>query len=253
MNIYQIQQELISIFDEIEENGGEITPELLEKLVVQQGNFKEKIENYTKAIKLYEADLEAIKVEQKRLKDLADRKQKTINSLTNVIISAVENFGDSKKSGAKFVDFGTGSVSIRQNKSVEVDDTVLDNIKQHIAITMASMRENNQLDVIDRLNSENLIHAIETDYEDSETNIHGINITEDDLIHTNVKLTIKVPTKELLDGKAYPIIRELAKHNSYYDVETSVAKSEIKKELEENGACAPNLAHIVINKSISIK
>ena len=36
MNIWQIQQDLLDIFNELEDNGGELTPELEEKLAVTQ-------------------------------------------------------------------------------------------------------------------------------------------------------------------------------------------------------------------------
>lgn len=64
MNIYQIKQELISIFDELEENGGELTPELEEQLEISQEAFRDKIESYTNVIKLLECDIQGIKLEQ---------------------------------------------------------------------------------------------------------------------------------------------------------------------------------------------
>ena len=35
-NIYQIKQDLLSIFDELVENGGELTPELEEQLNIRK-------------------------------------------------------------------------------------------------------------------------------------------------------------------------------------------------------------------------
>ena len=45
MNIWQIQQDLLDIFNELEDNGGELTPELEEKLAVTQEDFKNKIKS----------------------------------------------------------------------------------------------------------------------------------------------------------------------------------------------------------------
>ena len=42
MNIWQIQQELLDIFNELEENGGELTSELEDKLNITQSEFKNK-------------------------------------------------------------------------------------------------------------------------------------------------------------------------------------------------------------------
>ena len=44
-NIYQISQELLNIFDIIEENEGELTPELEEQLAITRESFNEKIKN----------------------------------------------------------------------------------------------------------------------------------------------------------------------------------------------------------------
>ena len=46
-SIYNIQQDLLDIFDQIETNEGEITPELEEQLHISQDEFKDKIRSYT--------------------------------------------------------------------------------------------------------------------------------------------------------------------------------------------------------------
>ena len=40
MNIFEISKELESVFDELEENGGELTEELEEKLSISQNEFR---------------------------------------------------------------------------------------------------------------------------------------------------------------------------------------------------------------------
>ena len=254
MNIFEIKQELQTIFDELEENGGELTPELAEQLLIKQEEFKDKVEAYTNAIKLLEGDVALIKNEQKRLKELVDRKQKTIDKLKDIILLAVDQFGEVNRNNVKFLDYGTGQVSIRRSKAVDVDSHVLETIGTCIVSTMDNERTNNQLDVIDHLDVTNLINSIALDYQDENNNlIVGSTVTEDDLNHTQIKLTAKVPMSKLLNGESYPVLREIVKHSPTYDIEATVVKSEIKKELEENGACAPNLARLVTNKSIQIK
>ena len=46
MNIFQIEQELKELFDTLEENGGELTPELEEALAISQTDFVNKIKSY---------------------------------------------------------------------------------------------------------------------------------------------------------------------------------------------------------------
>lgn len=48
-SIYNITTELEDIFLELEENGGELTPELEERLTITQDNLKSKLDSYRKA------------------------------------------------------------------------------------------------------------------------------------------------------------------------------------------------------------
>lgn len=258
MNIYHIEQELLDIFEELEENGGELTPELETRLSIAQEDFKDKIESYTHVIAKYNADINFIKAEQKRLKDLSDRKKKVVERLTKVMIEAIDKFGDSKKnSQSKFVDFGTGVVSIRNSKAVELDSALLFKLNEAINDSITDCIITNQLDVIDRFDPNKIIALMKQDNfvnepSDSFDVSPAIEASEDDLNYTDVELTVKVPLKEIFDGKSYPVIREVAKHAGY-KCSVSASKSFLKTELEKNGACAPNLARIVTNKSISIK
>ena len=45
----------------------------------------------------------------------------------------------------------------------------------------------------------------------------------------------------------------MARFTKDFDVAPAISKSELKKKLEANGACAPNIAKLKTNKSISIK
>ena len=73
-NIYNIQQDLLAIFDELEENGGELTPELEEQLNISQEEFRDKIKSYSNVIKMLENDIYNIKEEKARLSDLQKSK-----------------------------------------------------------------------------------------------------------------------------------------------------------------------------------
>lgn len=66
-NLYSIEQELLNIFNELEDNGGELTPELEEKLKITEKDGRIKLENYCKFIKSIDADANACKEEYQRL------------------------------------------------------------------------------------------------------------------------------------------------------------------------------------------
>ena len=121
-NIYNIEKDLLSILDELEDNEGELTPELEEKLIIKQDEFKAKIKSYSNIIKMLECDIKAIKEEKDRLNNLQKSKEKTIERLKKIMIDAIEMFGNSTKTGGKYIDYGTGKVSMRNTHAVEVEE-----------------------------------------------------------------------------------------------------------------------------------
>lgn len=253
-NLYFIEQELLDIFDTLEENGGELTPELEERLSIAQEDFKDKIENYTHVISKYNADINFIKAEQKRLKELADAKAKVVERLSKIMIEAIDKFGDEKpKSKTKFVDFGTGVVSVRNSKAVQLNEETLGNVDAALDDLIKDLHLTNSLDVVDKLSEDDLLKlSCIPEFEDDGTAFPLQTITPNDLDYMDIEFTTKVPLRDLLNGKSYPIIRELAR-NSIVKHKTSASKSVLKPQLEQNGSCAPNLARLVINKSITIK
>ena len=93
-SIYNIQQNLLDIFNQIEENCGEITPELEEQLNMSKDEFEDKIKSYTCVIHQLESDLCAIKEEKDRLDSIKKSKEKTIESLKRIMVEAIQLFGN---------------------------------------------------------------------------------------------------------------------------------------------------------------
>lgn len=254
MNLYFIEQELLDIFDTLEENGGELTPEIEERLSIAQEDFKDKIENYTHVISKYNADINFIKAEQKRLKELADAKAKVVERLSKIMIEAIDKFGDEKpKSKAKFVDFGTGIVGVRNSKAVQLNEDVLNRVDIALDDMLKDLHLTNSLDVVDKISKDDIIAlSAEPEFEDDGNGTLIPKVSESDLEYMDVEVSAKIPLKKILSGEAYPAIRELMRNNNIKH-KTSASKSFLKGELEQNGSCAPHLARLVTNKSITIK
>lgn len=252
MNIYQIEQDLLEIFDELEENGGEITPELEEKLAIKQDEFKDKIENYVNFIKKLQNDIVGIKAEEARLKALKDKKNNTIDKLIKVVISAINNFGDTKKSGVKYLDFSTGEVSVRRTPIVTVDDTLVKVVSSKVQDIITHTKEINHLDVYDRIRLNDISDSISKDnFQDTMSEVKVV--STDDLSHINIDLELTVPLKDIASGEGYKVIREIAKYTDDYKLGASVSKTTLKKDLQENGACAPHLAKLDTSETLTIK
>lgn len=74
-SIFDIDRELYSLYNEIEEAGGEITPEMEEKLEINGQEMTNKVKNITNFINNLNADILAIKSETDRLAKLKSLKR----------------------------------------------------------------------------------------------------------------------------------------------------------------------------------
>lgn len=251
-SIFNIQQDLYSIFDSIEENEGEITPELEKALTIKREEFSTKIQGYVAFIKQLELDNKGIKEEIARLKDLQKSKEKTIDNLKKIMAMAIDAFGDTNKSGTKFLDYGTGKVSIRKSDSIEVDE---EGTKQFVNrffryfnwlhfTNTANQQELDVKDVIDFCNKNK---------QDDEEDIVETNYTDDDLTNLQANLDFKVNLKDLITNpNGLKLINSLLDYKVLATIKPSVDKTEVKKEVKSNGEI-PTFAKYVIKDNVIIK
>lgn len=254
MNIWAIKQNLLSIFEEIEDNGGELTPDLEKELTITQEVFANKVKDYTCVIKSLTSDLDDIKLEQKRLKELYENKEKTIAKLKEIIIDAIEQFGDTNKSGVKYVDYGTGKVSVRKSTAVEVDDDCVKSIGVAITELFDNIRFDNMLDVYDKVDIDDVIQIISEDVEKSDGEcIPGYTVSKEELDKVNLDVTLQIPASKITDAAGYQVIKEILKLTKLVKMSSSVSKSLIKNDLVNDGSCLPHIAKLKTNKNITIK
>lgn len=251
-SIFNIQQDLYSIFDSIEENEGEITPELEKALTIKREEFSIKIQGYVAFIKQLELDNKGIKEEIARLKDLQKSKEKTIDNLKKIMAIAIDAFGDTNKSGTKFLDYGTGKVSIRKSDSIEVDE---EGTKQFVNrffryfnwLHFTNTADQQELDVKD------VIDFCNKNKQDDEEDIVETNYTDDDLTNLQANLDFKVNLKDLITNpNGLKLINSLLDYKVLATIKPSVDKTEVKKEVKSNGEI-PTFAKYVIKDNVIIK
>ena len=231
-NIFQISQDLLAVFQELEDNGGELTDELEAKLTVSQADFKTKIKSYTDVIKYTEGDIKLIDEEISRLKELKESKKKAIARLEKIVIWAIGMFGEANKSGNKFVDFGTGKVSVRNTEKVEVDDEFAEDAVNKFMEQIREIAFTGELD-----NNE----------------IEDLVTLPDDVINgVTAKISVDVPLKEFY-GSAGNILRALYDSKKVFKYAPSINKTELKTALKDNPEAYPMLAHLVPNQTLTIK
>ena len=249
-NIFNIKQELLAIFDELEENEGELTPELEEQLNIKQEEFRDKIKSYSNVVKMLENDIVDIKAEKARLNDLQKSKEKTIERLKKIMIDAVELFGDTTKSGSKYLDFGTGKVSIRNTQVVEVEEDVTDRFVNRALSCLRWYQQNNQLDTI---TTADVLDYCNSKSPDEETNGDEITIlSKEDIAQIKANIDLDISVNDLLTTESGMKLAKALAEYSVFTCKAKVSKTDIKANAKENHTM-PVFAKLVDNQTLTIK
>lgn len=261
MNIFQIEQELKELFDTLEENDGELTPELEEALAISQADFVNKIKSYSNVIKQLDADLSAIKDEKDRLKAIEDSKKRTKERLSNIMCSAISMFGDTTRSGGKFVDYGTGRASVRNSVVCEVNDEVANQCVHAIWDKVKFGIESGNPDSLSFYKA-NDIQELVNDYNErinfnrTKDGLPPIDtaavIDVDDLEYIDLEFDVKFNAADAFnDVNKANLLKELVKCG-IVELKPKVDKTRIKNYIKETGAIF-NVARLTENQSLSIK
>jgi hypothetical protein len=105
MNIFNLSTEYLQLMSEIEELDGELTPELEERLSINQDNVRMKLKAYRYIKLMLDGDINVIDNEIERLSALKKSKNNTIDRIKETMLNAVLIFGDDGKSGNKKMDY----------------------------------------------------------------------------------------------------------------------------------------------------
>lgn len=94
MNLYELTTEMRQLQAALEDNLGELTPELEEQLAINQNNFESKFDGYCKVIASLSADEEAISAEISRLQQRKSTVTLNIARLKRVLCDALTLYGE---------------------------------------------------------------------------------------------------------------------------------------------------------------
>lgn len=256
MNIWEIQQGLLSVFEELEENGGELTPELEEKLSITQDSFKSKCESYVNVIKAAKADIAAIDQETKRLAELKKSKNTLIDRLSKIMIEAINMFGDTSKSGSRFIDYGTGKLSIRSSQKVELDDNKLECMANEYAKCVsfermlgdASNRHNITFDEMIQRCKEHKHTNTDVVYDDP------YDITRNDIEYATFNISINVCMEDMICSDGYHAIKKICEEfGTDPIIIPNINKTQLKTYLNTNPDEDITFGKLTDNKTLTIK
>lgn len=116
MTIYEIKEELAALIDELQNNGGELTPELESALAVNETEMVDKLDSYCRVKTNLEAEVAAYSAEIDRLQSKMNVAQHSIDRIAEVIKSTMQLYERPKLETPLF------KLSLRTNKSVNVID-----------------------------------------------------------------------------------------------------------------------------------
>lgn len=134
MNLYQLTAEQARIEAMLEENGGEVTPEIEEALTLTAEQLPKKVDGYGVLIRQFAAAEAACDAEIKRLQGLKKTAQNAQKGMKDRILYAMQTFGYDKLAGE------TTKFSTRSSKAVELDeDVLLSRYREKIADFVASL------------------------------------------------------------------------------------------------------------------
>ncbi len=116
-NLFNIDAELYEVYSEIENNGGEMSPELEAALEITEAERMTKGEGYVYVIKQLKSQADLLKAEAKRLMEIAKQYENSADKLADRLLQSVISHGQIKTA---FV-----TISTRKSKSVSITDESL--------------------------------------------------------------------------------------------------------------------------------
>ena len=125
-SLWQLTQDELSFISLMEENGGEVTDEIMEDLAIRRENFSAKAEAYSKFILKLESEADQAAAEIKRIQALKKAKENTAQRLRDTLLAALMVFTEEDSKGIRRYETPLAKLSTRRSQSVEVlDESIL--------------------------------------------------------------------------------------------------------------------------------
>lgn len=251
-SLYQIQEDILRIFNDVEAAEGEITNELYDALVIKQEELKTKLDAYVKAIKSWEVDEKALKDEKKRFNDRQNVFKNRIERLKAAALEAVLNFGEQGKSNM-FIELPTCRLFSRASQSIEVDEhrvrIFMEELERYVRelVTADILYSGKDVDL------QGILDVINANVKAT----HGDSIepfTLNDLIAIKINISQTASVYDLF--KSGLALNLYGKEPLYTKMEEVTAKEDWKTIIDSSkmtGTEPPTMAKVVVNQSLQIK
>ena len=252
-SLYQISEDILRIFNEVELNGGEITDDQYNALAIKQEELKTKLDAYVKAIKSWEVDEKALKEEKQKLNARQNVYKNRVQCLKQAALQAVLNFGEHGKTNM-FVELRSCRLFTRNSQSVVINEDRA-KLLQDLVTNFIYEIESNGVAYYGRdVDLEGILSSINANGK-AEIGDDFIPFTIADLC--NLKLTVS-QTASIADlFKRGDALHMIGDEFTYTNVERSIdaneTKTYIKASKAHNELPKVTIADIVVNQSLQIK
>lgn len=263
-NIFEIGDKLKAIFNELEENGGELTEELAAELEITQENFEEKIESYCQILTMYKSDAECCKNEKARLDAVKKVKENTIERIKAKLLEAVQLYGETGKSGNKVITLSTRKLFTKSVDSFEEDETRKNKLSYYTLNYLSELSKEGILELGEGIDVNGLLASInaiakseyETPDEFGNTPVKEfIPYTIADLQSVNFEIKESVSLYNMItrDSKLGYLVASDEIHPLSSSIDKDVAKAIIKESLINDDAVRLTVGSFSKKDSLTIK
>lgn len=250
-SIFSIEADLEAIFMELEDNGGELTPELEDKLKITQENFENKVSKYVKAIRYYEDNVTILKGRKKNIEDLLKVRENRAKRLRSVVSDAVTRYGIKGKSGNSVLELWDAKLFTKNTEAIEFKEDRIAILTAEFFEYARELYNQGILETSEDIDPAGMLDAINAvciaKYgEDFKP------FTIGDFVNTRYTISFNLTPKELLTDTQY-ILKAFSALTYCADVVFCTPKNSIKgyvSTIDENDL---TIAEVKVNTSINIK
>ena len=251
-SLYQISEDILRIFNDVENNEGEITDEQYDALIIKQEELKTKLNDYVKAIKSWEVDEKALKDEKKKFNDRQNVFKNRIERLKKAALDAVLTFGEHGKTNM-FIELPTCRLFSKSSTAVEVDEARIRIFMEEFERYIRELVNADVLYAGKDVDLQGILNAINANCKASQGD-DFIPFTLNDLITLKINISQTASVYDLF--KSGLALNLYGKEPIYTKMEETTTKEDWKTIIESSkstGTDAPTMAKIVINQSLQIK
>lgn len=250
-SIFNIEADLEAIFMELEDNGGELTPEIEEKLKITQENFENKVSKYVKAIRYYEDNVSILKGRKKGIDDLLKVRENRAKRLRAVITDAVSRYGIKGKSGNRVFELWDAKLFTRNTEAVELKEDRIAILTEEFFDYARELYRQDILETGEDIDPTGMLEAINAVCV-AKYGEDFVPFTMGDFANTRYKISFDLTPKELLTDTQY-ILKAFSALTYCSDVAFCTPKDSIKGYIKTIDESDLSIAELKVNTSISIK